>query len=95
LALATWKGLPTVPAPPAYPLDGEHAVAVAGLASIATIPVANKPANRTGAAAFDRAFEELLTRMDISFYLGNALVVTGLLIFWYPLYALGCYSFEN
>jgi hypothetical protein len=95
LGVATWKGLSTVPSPPAYVLEAEHAVAIAGFGSITTIPVANKPANRTGAATFDRAFKDCSKTMDTSFYLGNALVVKVLVIFWYPLYALGCYSVEN
>jgi hypothetical protein len=75
LAVATWKGLPTVPSPPAYALDAEHAVAVAGLASIATIPVANKPAIRTGTASVDMSFEERLDNMGHLFLILELLLL--------------------
>jgi hypothetical protein len=47
----------------------EHAAALAGLASINTIPVASKPASKTGTTTFDVTCEERTKLMNTSFYL--------------------------
>jgi hypothetical protein len=44
----------------------EHAAALAGLASINTIPVANNPANTNGTATLDDTFEERTKLMNTS-----------------------------